>query len=101
MKAGIRILNETGIGDKVQIIRTDTGEDLTGILDVVKIEIIMELGSITTAKLTCQFQEINIDSDVTHISVHNPVTKQYEKVTMIKFESGDYIDFDGLMRIGK
>ncbi len=99
MKKGIKIVNTTGIGINTKVFRIDTGEDITDVLRIKNIELVMSVDGIVEAVLTVAMPEFESKIGEAQLLGFNPVTKEYEKISQIRFESGNYLDFDGLLKL--
>ncbi len=99
LRKGIKIVNDTGVGTDTRIIRTDTGEDITAVLHVLRIELYMTVGEAVEAHLVVTMPKIESKIGEVQLMGFNPVVGDYEKISQIRFESGNYLDFDGLLKI--
>ncbi len=99
-KSNITIVNDTGIGHDTKVIRNDTGEDITAALGLNRVEIQMSVEGIVEAILYCNMQNVRVSSEAFSLMATNPVTGKMEKVHKIEFESGDYLDWHGLLKVG-
>ena len=97
----LRIVNKTGKSEDTHIFRIDTDEDITDLMRPFKIDIEMRAGELVVCNLSIHMVEVDVKSDVPSLTVFNPVTREYEKVHKVEFESGDYLDWHGLMKIGQ
>ncbi len=98
-KKGIKIVNVDGIGGNTRIIRLDTEEDITYVLNVNRIELFMAVGKPVEAHLIITMPHVESKIGESQLMGYNPVTESYEKISQIRFESGNYLDFDGLLKI--
>ena len=99
LKKGIKIVNDTGVGTDTKIIRTDTGEDITDLLHILRIELYMTVGEPVEAHLVVTMPKIESKIGEHQLMGFNPVVGDYEKISQIRFESGNYLDFEGLLKI--
>ena len=99
LKKGIKIVNDTGVGSDTRIVRTDTGEDITGVLHLTRIELYMTVGEPVEAHLVVTMPKIESKIGEFQLMGFNPVTNDFEKISQIRFESGNYLDFEGLLKL--
>ena len=98
-KKGIKIINTDGLGRNTRIIRLDTGEDITDVLRINKIELTMDVDGSVQACLTIAMPLVESKIGEAQLMGFNPVTNDFEKISQIRFESGNYLDFDGLIKL--
>ncbi len=98
-KKGIKIVNNDGIGSNTRIIRLDTGEDITDVLRINQIRLCMNVDGVVEARLTVAMPLVESKIGEFQLMGFNPVTNDFEKISQIRFESGNYLDFDGLLKL--
>ena len=99
-KTNITIVNDTGVGHDTKVFRNDTGEDITAALGINRVELEMGVEGIVEAVLYCNMLSVRVSAEAFSLMATNPVTGKVEKIHKIEFESGDYMDWHGLLKVG-
>ncbi len=85
----------------LKLIDLESGTDLTHLCGITDVKIHISLDNMVTAEVEMYLESFEINTDNIVFKARNPMNGKYEELRYIKFKSGAYLDFNGMLKIGE